>query len=91
MRYVVWPAYLDGRYTRRMGRRIPRKIASKDVSVEEVLEASKKLGLEAVIEEDKSYPRSWWEHSGRVVIETSKKKSEVLREIALEIMKMRRR
>jgi len=86
----VWPVYLDYNKTRKEGRRIPKNIAVPDPKLSEIKEACIKLGLEPFIEEDKRYPRSWWEKSGRVVLKKNGSKTKILREIAKKILEQRR-
>ena len=63
---VVWPAYLDAGRTRREGRRVPADAAVEEPTVDEIAEAVRQVGYDAVIERDVAYPREPWRDSGRV-------------------------
>ncbi|MFQ6050891.1 MAG: signal recognition particle protein Srp19 [Candidatus Hydrothermarchaeota archaeon] len=88
---IVWPVYLDYNKTRKEGRRIPKNIAVPDPKVSEIKEACIKLGLDPIVEEDKRYPRSWWEKSGRVMVNRNATKTQTLKEIARKILEQRKR
>ena len=87
---IFWPQYFDGKKSRSEGRRLPKKLSIDKVSTKEIATAARRLGYRAEIEGSYKYPKSWWENSGRVVINTKgKKKSKVLIEVAKELRKMR--
>lgn len=88
-RLVVWPAYLDKERTRAQGRTISRKSAVSKPELSEIFQAAQNLGFSPASETDKSYPRSWWEKSGRVLIQNTDAKNDSLRKIAAEIKKIR--
>ncbi|WP_299332271.1 signal recognition particle subunit SRP19 [Haloplanus sp.] len=64
---VIWPAYLDAAKSRAEGRRVPTGEAVDDPTVDEIAEAAKQVGYDAVIERDMTYPREY-EPRGRVLI-----------------------
>ncbi|HWR24973.1 MAG TPA: signal recognition particle protein Srp19 [Methanosarcina sp.] len=86
---VIWPVYLDQTKSRSSGRIISRKNAIKEPQLNEIKEAAKKLGMNPEVEPEKAYPKSWWEVSGRVLIDDKGPKSVVAKQIALSIKKMR--
>ncbi len=83
-RIIIWPAYIDSTRSQREGRRIPRKNSVKTPKLREISRAAGKLGLNPTVENEKSYPKSWWENSGRVIIDKKMSK----RESILRISKM---
>jgi signal recognition particle subunit SRP19 len=86
---IFWPQYFDGKRSRSNGRRVPRKFAIDKVNLEEIARAARNLGYKTEIEISYKYPRSWWEESGRVLIDSQgKKKAKVMLEIAKEIRKL---
>ncbi len=89
-RIIVWPVYLDSNKTRKEGRRLPKNFAVPNPKISEIKNACIKLGLEPVVEEEKSYPKSWWEKSGRVVIDKNMSKNQTLKEIAKKISEQRK-
>lgn len=63
---VIWPAYLDAGRSRREGRRVPEGTAVSEPTVDEIAEAVRQVGYDAVIERDVAYPREPWHPRGRV-------------------------
>ncbi len=86
---VIYPEYIDSRLSRGEGRRIPFKLAVHNPSVHEIAEIAEKLGLNPVVEES-SYPRRWWEHRGRVIVDKKGSKLETLKMIARELKKYKK-
>ena len=64
---VIWPAFLDADCTRGEGRRVSRKLAVSEPTVDEIAQAVQQVGYDAVIERDKTYPREY-EQRGRVLV-----------------------
>jgi signal recognition particle subunit SRP19 len=83
--HIIWPAYLDSSKSRSEGRRIPREAAVEKPSAAEVANAAKQVGYEPKYEPEKQYPRSWWEKSGRVTVETDDSKDDVIRAVAVYV------
>ncbi|AKB20481.1 Signal recognition particle SEC65 subunit [Methanosarcina sp. WH1] len=86
---VIWPAYIDQARSRSSGRIISRKNSIKDPHLNEIKEAAKQLGLNPEVEPEKAYPKSWWEVSGRVLVDDKGPKSVIAKQISLSIKKMR--
>ena len=90
---VIWPAYFDSSKSRKEGRKISRKLAVKHPILKEVERSAKNLNLQPIIvEEEKAYPRSWWETSGRILVGgiSPNPKTYIIKEIAKEIKRMRK-
>jgi signal recognition particle subunit SRP19 len=64
---VIWPAALDADRSRSEGRRVPRDLAVREPTVDEIAKAVQQVGYDAVIERDKTYPREY-EPRGRVLV-----------------------
>ncbi|MCS7112738.1 MAG: signal recognition particle protein Srp19 [Nitrososphaerota archaeon] len=88
-RVIIWPVYLDSRYSRKLGRRIPKHLAVDNPKLEELLEAAKNLGLNPESRLGKAYPRSWWDRSGYLVVDKKFSKQELLKKLAEEVLKAR--
>jgi signal recognition particle subunit SRP19 len=85
---IFWPQYFDIKRSRSNGRRISKKFAIDKITTSDILSAAKRLGYTAHHEKGYRYPRSWWDDSGRVSIDSKgKKKTKVLLEVAKEIKK----
>jgi len=88
-KYVIWPAYIDKANSRSSGRIISKKLSIVSPELKEIVYAAKELGINPVIESDKAYPKSWWEVSGRVLVDKKGAKSEIARQIAKKIRQKR--
>jgi len=88
---VIWPAYLDADLTRSEGRRVPKDLAVSDPDVEEIAEAVKQVGYDAMIEPDLAYPRNHREKTGRVAVENAEDdgKSDLLQGVAAYVQILR--
>lgn len=86
---VIWPAYIDQTKSRSSGRIISRKNSIKEPHLNEIKEAARQLSLNPEVEPEKAYPKSWWEVSGRVLVDDNGPKSVIAKQIALAIKKMR--
>jgi signal recognition particle subunit SRP19 len=86
---VIWPVYIDRNRSRSEGRIISKKSSVAEPTLVEIEKAALKLALNPEVEKDKSYPRSWWEKSGRVLIDNSAPKTQLSRKIATAIKEIR--
>lgn len=82
---VIWPAYMDKARSRSAGRIIPKKLSVTAPELKEIEMAARELGLNPVVEKQKAFPKSWWEVSGRVLVDRKGAKSETIRQIAKKI------
>jgi signal recognition particle subunit SEC65 len=89
--FFVYPAYLGKGRTRRDGRRVVADAGLVDVTLEEIAQAAKRLGLKAEIESDKHYPRSAFRYEGRVKVakKAGASKTGFLRQLAAELARQR--
>lgn len=88
-RQIIWPVYLDSTKSRGQGRVISREKAVEEPVLEEIRRAAEELGLNPVVEPEKSYPKEWWEESGRVVVDRVAPKSVTVGKIAESIEESR--
>jgi len=86
---MIWPVYINSMKTQKEGRKIAKKYCIKNPELNEIEKAASKLNFNPQKETDKSYPSSWWEQSGRVIIETDVKKNEALKRISSLIKDLR--
>ena len=84
MTIIIYPAYFNVHYSRKKGRKVPKKLAF-EPKVDTLTKALKELGYKFEVEEDKRYPRFWWMEKGRIVVYSDERKTEVLRKIAMKI------
>ncbi len=88
-RAVLWPRYFDSACSRQKGRRVPRSLAVPSPELEELLQAARRLGLECEAEEQAAHPAEWWRRRGRLLVEKSMPKTELIRQIAAELRRAR--
>jgi len=89
---TIWPVYIDSKKSRSEGRKIKKELAVSGPKLTEISRAARKLNLKPKVEDDKSYPGSWWENSGRVIIERENiSKNEILVKISETINTLRRK
>jgi signal recognition particle subunit SRP19 len=82
MKTIIWPSYLDSKKTKKEGRKIPKNFAVSSPKLREISRAAGKLGLNPEVEKDKSYPKSWWENTGRVTVDKKQSKKDILIKIS---------
>lgn len=89
--FYLYPAYLQKGLSRADGRRVPADQALGELTAEEIVEASKRLGTKAVIEADKQYPRRFFEYAGRIRVSKASgmTKAKFLRSLVAEIRRHR--
>ncbi len=89
--FYVYPAYLSRDRTRAEGRRLPTATVLKDVTVEEIVQAAKRLGYRADAEAGKQYSRDVPSYAGRVKVtkRAGVTKTAFLRAVAVELARVR--
>ncbi len=88
-KFVLYPEYFDSSLSRSEGRRIPLHVAVPEATVKKIMVAAKYLELNPEIQEDKAYPKRWWEKKGRVLVD--KKEEWSKQRTLLEVAKIARR
>ncbi|MFW6457901.1 MAG: signal recognition particle subunit SRP19 [Halodesulfurarchaeum sp.] len=88
---VIWPAYLDAELSRSDGRRVPESMAVTDPDVEEIAEAVRQVGYDALIEPDLAYPRQPRDPRGRVAVSNADDagKSDLVQAVAAYVQALR--
>ncbi len=88
---IVWPQYLDSTLSRRLGRRLPKEYSISKPTLDELVNACKKLGLEFEVDKNPKYCRTWYLGStGRVIIYNSNlSKFKLLKTLAITIKELR--
>lgn len=89
----MWPAYINSNISRKDGRKINKNSAVSDPKLTEIVQAARKLNLNPKTEDDKYYPRFWWESSGRIIVERKDgiSKNKILNEISETIKSLKNR
>jgi signal recognition particle subunit SEC65 len=85
--FYVYPAYLVAGGSRALGRRVPKGIAPREVTLEALVAAARTLGHTAVAEPTKNYPRAAHLYQGRIKVTKRKGvgKAGFLRALAEEL------
>ncbi len=86
---IIWPPNIDSQKARSHGRKISEKYAVPSPTLSEIKKAAMQLDLNPEVEKSKAYPKEWWSVSGRVLVDKTKPKSILFREIVAEIKKIR--
>jgi len=87
-RYVLYPSYFDLNEPRPT-RRVPRELAVRGPTSEEIAKAALALKLRPVLEKGRAHPSRPWERRGRVLIEARGAKSALLHQVAAIVKEAR--
>ena len=87
-RFVVWLDYLDSERKRADGRRVPLNSCVRAPTLDEVMQACKKLSLDAQPQKA-FYPKASRRQSGYVSIKKTGRKQQVIVAIARELSRIR--
>lgn len=90
---VIYPEYFDRRLSRRLGRKLNLESCIENPSVEEIIEALKKVKIRILGIEERSHPANWIEQKGRIRIlkPSSYKKRALLNRIASLLKEIRKK
>ena len=78
-KYVVWSIYFDKSISRIKGRKISNKNAKEKPSLDDIFKVCKSLGLNPILEKNKSHPSLHWKKDGRILIDRKGPKNKVLK------------
>ena len=91
-RIRVYPEYFDSTLTRREGRRIPKKKAIENPTINELKIAGQKLGYSVETDSEVAYPRSWRTPKGVIYLTNesgekikTKKKGQILTDLSITV------
>ncbi len=89
--YVIWTVYFDRKLSKKRGRKLPRNKAIHKPTLEELVEAAKKIGLEIVSTKKARYPACWWIESGYIIVKkpSDMNKARLIDMIGYEIRRRR--
>jgi signal recognition particle subunit SRP19 len=82
---VLYPTYFDSSRSREEGRRVPRNLAVDSPTVEEIVDAAKRLGYRVEVERGVAHPSRPWRREGRVLILGGGRKTAIVNAVAQEI------
>ncbi len=86
---ILWPVYFDSTKTRLKGRRVPKNLAISTPKLKEIQRAVKQTGLQSEVVLDAGYPSVPWQKTGLIVVSKGGSKTQTLRMVAKELLKIR--
>jgi signal recognition particle subunit SRP19 len=86
---ILWPAYFDSARSRNEGRRVRKNLAVPCPKISEVKDAADSLQLSCELISDVAFPQVPWLKSGMILVDKKQPKQEVLRRIAVQLLKIR--
>jgi signal recognition particle subunit SRP19 len=78
---ILYPCYFDAGLGRGQGRRVPRGMAVKGPTIDDLERAVKRCGIRHR-KEPKSHPAHWFKREGRIVAEWKDTKESLIRKVA---------
>ncbi|MFB0543537.1 MAG: signal recognition particle subunit SRP19/SEC65 family protein [Candidatus Bathyarchaeia archaeon] len=78
----LWPLYFEASISRREGRRLPKGLALRSVSLQELVKVSDALGIHPEVVPTAAHPSQPWRRTGVVLVDKPPKKSLLLRLVA---------
>jgi signal recognition particle subunit SRP19 len=88
--WVLWPEYFDRSRPRSQGRKVKKGLAINDPDVDLISKALNQLGLEHKVEREKKYPANWFSKGGRVLVEKTGPKSNLVQKVGEALVKAQR-
>ena len=88
--WVLWPEYFDRSRPRSQGRKVSKALAINDPDVDLISRALVQMGLEHKVEREKSYPANWFSKGGRVLVQKTGPKSQLILKIGERLVKSQR-
>ncbi len=86
---VLYPLYFDATASRHEGRRVPTKLAVRDPTLEELVEAARRRDYRVEAEPGAAHPGRPAKREGRILIVGGGTKTAILHEVAKELKAQR--
>ncbi|MFQ5985872.1 MAG: signal recognition particle subunit SRP19/SEC65 family protein [Thermoplasmata archaeon] len=86
---VLYPLYFDATASRQEGRKVPRELAVRDPSLEELTEAARRKDYRVEAEPRAAHPRRPAKREGRILIVGGGTKTAILHAVAKELKAQR--
>ena len=87
---VLWPLHFDSTKSWIEGRRVPKGVAVPSPRLDEVRRALEQLGLQYEVFSDAAHPKLSWQSSGMLVVSKVGAKSQMIREVAKQLLVVRK-
>jgi len=88
--WVLWPEYFDAGRTRSSGRKVKKELAVPNPTVEMLEKAVQKLDIEYSVQAEKAYPGAWYDRKGRILVEKTLTKSQLIVKVGETIVRGQR-
>jgi signal recognition particle subunit SRP19 len=88
--WVLWPEYFDAGRTRSAGRKVRKELAVNEPSLEMLEKAVQRVGADYAVEAEKSYPGAWYDKKGRILVEKTLTKSELIDKVGKALVRVQR-
>jgi len=82
---ILYPCYFNAALKRNEGRRVALSSAVRDPTLMDLERAVKRTGLVLRVEQ-KHYPSRWWLKEGRVHVQWSESKEQLLKKVAAHLV-----
>jgi signal recognition particle subunit SRP19 len=89
---ILWLDYFNKALSRKEGRRVSKGLAVFEPTIEELVRAAKAVGYNDVETNiEAKHPKRWYKKSGYIMILKDNNKESIIKEIAKEILRNRKR
>jgi len=85
-RIVIYPSYFNSSLSRSKGRRVPLRLSVPNPALSDIEKICRQLGLNPVVEQDRSHPRNTFQ-KGRIIVDKRESKLKTLYLVASELKK----
>ena len=88
--WILWPEYFDAGRTRASGRKVKKELAVANPTIEMLEKAVQKLGAEYSVQAEKAYPGAWYDKKGRILVEKTLTKSQLIAKVGETLVRGQR-
>ena len=82
---ALWPVYFDSTKTRSEGRKVSKKLAKPNPTLDMIEKALRELRIPYRVIPNAAYPRLPWEKKGLILVKKVKSKNQILKEVASKL------
>jgi len=82
---ALWPVYFDSTKTRSEGRKVSKRLAKPNPTLDMIERALKNLQIPYRIVPNAAHPRLPWEKKGLILVKKVKSKNQILKEVASKL------
>ena len=82
---ALWPVYFDSTKTRSEGRKVSKRLAKPNPTLDMIEGALKNLRIPYRVVPNAAHPRIPWEKKGLILVKKVKSKNQILKEVASKL------